>query len=145
MLLTTAPVMFFGGKGGVGKTTIAAATAVRLAAEGRRVLLVSTDPAHNLGHIWSTRLSDTPTEVEPNLTIIELDPNTTTEQHLGEVGASMRALMPERLHGEIDTHLQLARRSPGMLEAAMLERIADIVSTSQLDDAPAHILSLIHI
>lgn len=140
MLLTTAPVMFFGGKGGVGKTTIAAATAVRLAAEGHRVLLVSTDPAHNLGHIWSTRLSDRPTEVEPNLTIIELDPNTTTEQHLGEVGASMRALMPERLHGEIDTHLQLARRSPGMLEAAMLERIADIVSTSQLDDAPANII-----
>lgn len=140
MLLTTAPVMFFGGKGGVGKTTVAAATAVRLAAQRRRVLLVSTDPAHNLGHIWSARLSDTPTSAEPNLDIIELDPEATTERHLREVGASMRALMPERLHGEVDAHLTLARRSPGMHEAAMLERIADLVSTSQLDDAPDHIL-----
>lgn len=127
-MLLDAPVMFFGGKGGVGKTTISAATAVRLAARGRRVLLVSTDPAHNLGHIWNTSLHDAPTALEPNLHAIELDPATITSQHLRAVGESMRAMMPERLHREVDRHLAMSRHSPGMHEAALLERIADLVA-----------------
>ena len=98
MLLETAPVMFFGGKGGVGKTTVSAATAVSLAALQRRVLLISTDPADNLGHIWSTRLTDTPSKLEPGLDVVELDPAATTERHLEEVERSMRAMMPERMH-----------------------------------------------
>ena len=85
MLLETAPVMFFGGKGGVGKTTVSAATAVRLAEAGKRVLLVSTDPAHNLGHIWDQRLGADPTTLEPGLDVVELDPVATTERHLVEV------------------------------------------------------------
>ncbi len=120
--------MFFGGKGGVGKTTISAATAVRLAARGGRVLLVSTDPAHNLGHIWGTTLDDAPIALEPNLHAIELDPATITDQHLRAVGESMRAMMPERLHREVDRHLEMSRHSPGMHEAALLERIADLVA-----------------
>ncbi len=59
MLLETAPIMFFGGKGGVGKTTLATATALRLSRD-HRVCLVSTDPAHNLGHIFGTALGDAP-------------------------------------------------------------------------------------
>ncbi len=128
MLLTPAKVMFFGGKGGVGKTTVSAATAVRLAEAGRRVLLVSTDPAHNLGHIWDTQLHDAPVHLETGLSAIELDPAAVTDRHLRAVGSSMRALMPERLHKEVDKHLELSRHSPGMHEAAMLERIADLVT-----------------
>ncbi|WP_301924965.1 ArsA family ATPase [Corynebacterium glaucum] len=127
MLLAIAPVMFFGGKGGVGKTTVSAATAVRLTHDGARVLLVSTDPAHNLGHIWSAKLSDTPTQLEPGLDVMELDPAATTERHLRQVGQTMRAMMPERMHREVDKHLELSRNSPGMHEAAMLERIAEVV------------------
>ncbi|MEH0147265.1 ArsA family ATPase [Corynebacterium sp. Q4381] len=128
MLLTTAPVMFFGGKGGVGKTTVSAATAVRLAEAGKRVLLVSTDPAHNLGHVWGSTLADAPVHLEPNLHGIELDPDKTTQRHLDTVAASMRHMMPERLHSEIDRHMELSRHSPGMHEAAMLERIAELVA-----------------
>ncbi|WP_267208032.1 ArsA family ATPase [Corynebacterium sp. Marseille-P8863] len=132
-MLLDAPVMFFGGKGGVGKTTISAATAVRLAARGRRVLLVSTDPAHNLGHIWGAMLHDAPTTLEPHLDAIELDPAAITQQHLRAVGDSMRAMMPERLHREVDRHLEMSRHSPGMHEAALLERIADLVAGSEYD------------
>ena len=132
-MLLDAPVMFFGGKGGVGKTTISAATAVRLAARGRRVLLVSTDPAHNLGHIWGEALHDAPVTLEPHLDAIELDPAAITQQHLRAVGDSMRAMMPERLHREVDRHLEMSRHSPGMHEAALLERIADLVAGSEYD------------
>lgn len=132
-MLLDAPVMFFGGKGGVGKTTVSAATAVRLAARGRRVLLVSTDPAHNLGHIWGQSLLDAPLTLEPRLDAIELDPAAITAQHLRAVGNSMRAMMPERLHKEVDKHLEMSRHSPGMHEAALLERIADLVAGSDYD------------
>lgn len=132
-MLLDAPVMFFGGKGGVGKTTVSAATAVRLAARGRRVLLVSTDPAHNLGHIWGQSLHDAPLTLEDHLDAIELDPAAITAQHLRTVGDSMRAMMPERLHGEVDKHLEMSRHSPGMHEAALLERITDLVAGSDYD------------
>lgn len=132
-MLLDAPVMFFGGKGGVGKTTISAATAVRLAARGRRVLLVSTDPAHNLGHIWGATLHDAPVTLEPRLDAIELDPAAITQQHLRAVGDSMRAMMPERLHREVDRHLEMSRHSPGMHEAALLERIANLVAGAEYD------------
>ncbi len=56
-------ILLFTGKGGVGKTTLAAATAVRLAAAGRKVLVVSTDPAHSLGDCLGVRLGADPTEV----------------------------------------------------------------------------------
>ncbi|WJY98060.1 ArsA family ATPase [Corynebacterium fournieri] len=133
MLLEAAPVMFFGGKGGVGKTTVSAAAAVRLAEAGRRVLLVSTDPAHNLGHIWDQRLSAEPTELEPGLVVVELDPAATTERHLAEVERSMRAMMPERMHPEIRRHLDLSRNSPGMHEAAMLEAVAELALSEGFD------------
>lgn len=133
MLLETAPVMFFGGKGGVGKTTVSAATAVRLAESGKRVLLVSTDPAHNLGHIWSQRLGAEPTTLEPGLDVVELDPAATTKRHLAEVERSMRAMMPERMRPEIRRHLELARNSPGMHEAAMLEAVAELVDSQGFD------------
>ena len=52
------PILFFTGKGGVGKTSLACAVAVRLADSGRRVLLVSTDPASNLDEVLGTRLTN---------------------------------------------------------------------------------------
>lgn len=122
--------LFFGGKGGVGKTTLAAATATALAAESRRVLLVSTDPAHNLGHIWDRAIGDREVEVLPGLHVLEIDPAAQTRRHLARVEGTMRAMMPEHLHGEVHRHLQLAEQSPGTHEAALLERIAEIVATA---------------
>src|SRR5207248_10113999 len=64
---------FFAGKGGVGKTTCAAAEAVALAARGRRVLAVSTDPAHSLGDALGERLSARPRRISRGLFAAELD------------------------------------------------------------------------
>lgn len=65
--------IFYGGKGGVGKTTCAAARAVAEAAAGRRVLVVSTDPAHSLGDALAVRLSSVPRVIRPRLRALELD------------------------------------------------------------------------
>src|SRR5437899_6310812 len=66
-------LLLFGGKGGVGKTTCAAACALGLAARGRRVLLLSTDPAHSLGDALDLPLSDEAREIGPGLVARELD------------------------------------------------------------------------
>ena len=130
MLLTLAAqrrVLFIGGKGGVGKTTVAAATALQQARAGRRVLLISTDPAHNLGHLWNRSIGSNIVRLAAGLDGLELDPDETVRQHLDEVGSALRRLMPPHLSGEVDKHMALSRDAPGMHEAALLERIADTV------------------
>lgn len=126
-------VLFVGGKGGVGKTTVAAATALAQSRLGRRVLLVSTDPAHNLGHLWKRDIGGRIVRLAPDLDATEIDPEQTTRAHLDEVGAALRKLMPAHLAGEVDKHMALSRDAPGMHEAAILERIAETVEQA-LDD-----------
>ncbi|MEU4360840.1 ArsA family ATPase [Promicromonospora sp. NPDC023987] len=148
-------VLFLGGKGGVGKTTTASALALAQAQAGRRVLVVSTDPAHNLGHLWQRDVGDAvvplwraeagsgrsngtgPNGTGPNgaglLDGVEIDPRRTTDAHLAQVGSTLRRLMPDHLAKEVDRHLDLARDAPGTHEAAVLERIADAVETGLTD------------
>ncbi|GAA1487899.1 ArsA family ATPase [Brachybacterium sacelli] len=134
-LATRRRVLFLGGKGGVGKTTVASALALSAAREGRRALVVSTDPAHNLGHLWDQRVGDRVTRLgdgaDGRLCGIEIDPDATTDQHLRDVGRTLRRLMPENLAGEVDKHMELSRRSPGTHEAAVLERMTELVETGR--------------
>lgn len=133
-------VLLLGGKGGVGKTSIASAVALAQARAGRRVLVVSTDPAHNLGHLWQRTVGDDVVRLAHggragggHLDGVEIDPERTTAAHLAAVRATLRRLMPEHLGGEVDRHLDLARDAPGMHEAATLERVADLVETGTAD------------
>lgn len=136
MLLTLAAerrVLFLGGKGGVGKTTVASALALAAAREGRRALVVSTDPAHNLGHLWERAIGDRPVRLAEGLMGIEIDPDATTDRHLKDVSHTLKRLMPENLSGEVDKHMELSRRSPGTHEAAVLERMTELVETGMED------------
>ena len=160
MLLTLArdrQVLFVGGKGGVGKTSVASALALARARNGGRVVLVSTDPAHNLGHIWDTALSDAVTEVftasDGYVDAVEIDPRATIERHFKTVSATMMKLLPERLHRSAQAHLELAKTAPGSHESAVLERIAELIDHGVdaydlvlFDTAPSghtlHLLSL---
>ena len=120
-------VLFFGGKGGVGKTTVSAATALARANEGAKVILISTDPAHNLGHLFDRKIGPRPVRIMAGLDALELDPDNTVDAHMREVSSALHELMPVNLHKEIDKHMLLSRGAPGMQEAALLERIAELV------------------
>ncbi|MFR9674703.1 ArsA family ATPase [Streptomyces sp. TR06-5] len=166
-LLTSRRVVFVGGKGGVGKTSVAAALALGRARAGARVLLVSTDPAHNLGHLWDRSVGDEPQRLAGPEDLapgageaagragrvdgLEIDPERTVEQHLSAVAGTMRRLLPERMHAPAARHLELARQAPGTHESAVLERIAEAVELGEqaydlvvFDTAPSgHTLRLL--
>ena len=129
MLLSTIAdldVVFVGGKGGVGKTTVASTLAMARALAGDRVLVVSTDPAHNLGHLWDTTVGDALVRLTPDLASggyvdgLEIDPSATLDRHLAAVGRTMRRMLPERMRPHAEQHLALAREAPGSFEAAVL-------------------------
>lgn len=136
-LIAARRVVFVGGKGGVGKTSIAAALALGRARAGARVLLVSTDPAHNLGHLWDRPVGDEPVRLTGpgtgHVDGLEIDPERTVEQHLSAVAGTMRRLLPERMHAPAARHLELARQAPGTHESAVLERIAEAVERGEKD------------
>jgi len=86
-------VILFTGKGGVGKTTVAAATAVRSARAGKRTLIMSTDPAHSLADAFEVVISDTPTEITPNLWAQQIDAQERLEENWREIQDYMVQVM----------------------------------------------------
>lgn len=97
-LLSSLPKhLFLTGKGGVGKTSIACASAVHLARSGRRVLLVSTDPASNVGHVFETPIGNTVTPIPavPGLSALEIDPEEAAEAYRERTIAPVRGILPE--------------------------------------------------
>ncbi len=86
-------VLVVTGKGGVGKTSVAAATAVRAAGLGHRTLAMSTDPAHSLGDAFGVELGDAPTTVAESLEAEQLDPHTRLEQHWAGIRGYLVSLL----------------------------------------------------
>ena len=129
-MLLSRRVTFFGGKGGVGKTTIAAATALQAADSGLRTLLVSTDPAHSTGDIFGLEFGDEAMSVSPMLDVVELDPEREAERYIGTVKDRLAEAVPPRLVAEVERQIDIARASPGAGEAALFERFARVLEES---------------
>jgi arsenite-transporting ATPase len=91
------PFIFFTGKGGVGKTSLASATAVHLADEGKNVLLISTDPASNLKEVLETDITEKITAVNglENLHAVNIDPEQSAEEYRNRVISPMQDILPE--------------------------------------------------
>jgi len=108
-LLTERPtrVLFFTGKGGVGKTSTASATAIALADAGKRVLLVSTDPASNLDEVLGLKLSSIPTPVPmvPGLSALNVDPVEAAKQYRERVVGPYRGVLPAAAVASIEEQL----------------------------------------
>jgi len=129
-LLGERRILFVGGKGGVGKTTIAAALGTTAADQGRRCLVVSTDPAHSLGDVFGLAIGGTVTSLAPRLDGLEIDPEREAERHIRAVKQHMKGLVHPRLYDEVDRQLDLARFAPGTIEAALLERMAELMASA---------------
>ena len=132
--------VFVGGKGGVGKTSTAASLAIGLARSGRCCLLVSTDPAHSLldvlkrkARIWerSPPPKKTSQNIEPNLDLIELDSETLAHQYLQRIKIHVAQFLSPKLLQRMERQIELAALAPGTLEAALTEKIAQLVSCEE--------------
>ena len=119
--LMTQPIIFIGGKGGVGKTTTAAALASYYANQGKKTLIVSTDPAHSLGDVLNVPLKNQKTVVTPYLDAIELNPDIIVDEHFAQVERTITSYANPDMMPKIREHLRLSKSAPGAQEAAMLE------------------------
>lgn len=115
-------IYIFTGKGGVGKTSVAAAHAIKSADEGYRTLLVSTDMAHNLADIFETSLGKEPVRIVKNLEIYEIDPNYVLEQDFKEITECLNKLLMTGNESRIENFGIF----PGMDELFSLLKIAQI-------------------
>ncbi|WP_370599181.1 arsenical pump-driving ATPase (plasmid) [Plesiomonas shigelloides] len=106
--LTNPPAfLFFTGKGGVGKTSLACASAVALCEEGKRVLLVSTDPASNVGQVFGTEIGNQITVITAvhGLSALEIDPQAAAQAYRERIVGPVRGKLPEGVVRSIEEQL----------------------------------------
>ena len=130
--------LFFTGKGGVGKTSLACATAVRLADQGKRVLLVSTDPASNVGQVLGVAIGNvfTPIAAVPGLTALEIDPEAAARKYRDRVVGPVRGVLPEAVVKSIEEQLSGACTT----EIAAFDEFTALLTDPALASAYDHIV-----
>lgn len=118
--------IFFTGKGGVGKTSIACATAVNLADSGKKVLLISTDPASNLQDVFNMDLDNKGKQIKevPNLTVVNLDPEQAAAEYRESVIAPFRGKLPE----SVITNMEEQLSGSCTIEIAAFNEFSDFIT-----------------
>jgi arsenite/tail-anchored protein-transporting ATPase len=135
-------LILFGGKGGVGKTTCAAATALHIASQGKKTLILSTDPAHSLSDSFEQKIGNTITNIKDNLDALEIDAASLLKTYKKRYGELIKQIADEGTFfskGEIQEFFDLSL--PGMDELMALVKIIDILGEGNyevliLDTAP---------
>ena len=120
-------VLFFGGKGGVGKTTCAAATALAASRMGRGVLLVSTDPAHSTSDIFERAIGPEPVELMPSLHAMEIDAAGESRRYVAGVKEHIARLFGHSILREANRQIDLAATMPGAEEVALFDRMGALI------------------
>ncbi len=122
--------VFFGGKGGVGKTTVSSAYALASAEAGLETLLVSTDPAHSTSDVFDESFGDEPQPVEgyEGLSAVEIDPEREVDEHLMDLKRQLGSQLSPAMVNEIDIQLEMAHQTPGAYEAALFDRFVDVMA-----------------
>jgi arsenite/tail-anchored protein-transporting ATPase len=117
----TRSLLFFGGKGGVGKTTCAAASALEAARRGRHVLVASVDPAHSVADVFGVSVGPTPTPIVEGVTALEIDPAAEASRYLNEARAHVSHLFSASVVRQAFRQFELASQAPGLEDVAVFE------------------------
>jgi arsenite-transporting ATPase len=128
--------IFFGGKGGVGKTVMAGATAIWLARQGRRVMLASTNPVHSLSGLLSQNVFGKPTPVEgvSNLWAYEIDTKETIERSKQEIREKIQWFLKYAdISTKAEDFVESATMNPAFEESAMFENMVDLMLKDEYD------------
>ncbi|MBN2286546.1 MAG: TRC40/GET3/ArsA family transport-energizing ATPase [Tissierellales bacterium] len=120
-------IVFFGGKGGVGKTTSSAAYAWRCAKNGEKTLIVSTDPAHSLCDIFERKIGSKIINLEHNLFGLEIDPEVESENYIKNIKSNMKHIVSPVIVKEIEKQLDAASVSPGSDESAVFDKLMEVI------------------
>src|SRR3954470_7966700 len=126
-------VVFFGGKGGVGKTTCSSAFALSASRSGRRVLLVSTDPAHSTSDIFERRIGSRERELQPKLSAIEIDAAEESSRYVNDVKRDIEKMFSPAVIRQAHRQIEMAAASPGLAEVALLDRMIDLIVAREDD------------
>ncbi|MBU4540180.1 MAG: ArsA family ATPase [Acetobacterium sp.] len=124
-------IILYTGKGGVGKTSVAAATAVKLAKDGKKVLIMSTDQAHSLSDSFGVKLKNTPVKISDRLWGLEIDAILEGERAWGNMKNYIKELLTVKAEGGIEAEELLV--FPGLEELFSLFKITDIYEENQYD------------
>ncbi len=119
--------LFFGGKGGTGKTSCAAAVALVLARKGKRVLVVSTDPAHSLADAFALSIGDSIVSLEPNLWALEVDPEKESRAYMEGIKEKLLHVVSPVIVEDIQRQIEIAYASPGAEEAAVFDKFVELM------------------
>lgn len=130
--------LFFTGKGGVGKTSIACAAAIQLAENGKHVLLVSTDPASNVGQVFGISIGNHITAVPavPNLAALEIDPQAAAQVYRDRIVGPVRGILPDDVVRGIEEQLSGACTT----EIAAFDEFTALLIDSPVTDDYDHII-----
>lgn len=135
--------LFFTGKGGVGKTSIACATAVGLADKGEKILLISTDPASNLQDVFNQTLNGHGTAISevPGLTVVNLDPEQAAAEYRESVIAPFRGQLPESVIQNMEEQLS----GSCTVEIAAFNEFSDFITDADKQRNTTTLFSIQHL
>ena len=124
--------VFIGGKGGVGKTTVSAATALWFARQGKKTLVISTDPAHSLSDSFEKNIGHNPTPIAENLEAVEIDPEVAMQDYQAKM-KEQQSLNPGMDMGMMQDQMDMASMAPGIDETAAFDKFMQYMTTDEYD------------